>query len=78
MNESPLAPLLRGIVAIAVVVLLVMLLAGCVTPPPAPEPEPPRPAIPADLALTCHDGWFTIYSETAQQALRLPIRCKEA
>ena len=77
MNESPLAPLLRGICALAVIVLIVMLLAGCVTPPPAPEPVA-KAAIPADLALVCYDGWFTIYSEQAGQALRLPIRCKEA
>ena len=66
----------RLTIGLAVIVVLLMLLSGCATAqPPAPVA---KAEIPADLALVCHEGWFTIYSEQAGQALRLPIRCKEA
>lgn len=57
----------RWMIAVCLVVLLILMLAGCAAAPKA--------TIPGDLVLVCYEGQYAIYSQEAQEARILPIKC---
>ena len=77
-DDDPFRPMKLAIIAALVLVASILVLTACAQPPAAPEPVPPKAQFPADMALGCLGGWFVIGSESADQMVRLPIRCQEA
>lgn len=72
--EDPFAPMLRGIIGLIVVIVLVLYLVACTTPPEATA----KPAFPDDMRLVCYDGAYYLGSPSADEVVRLPIKCVEA
>jgi len=54
--------------------LLVILLAGCATPQ---TPPTPKPTLPPDLRLVCHNGEWAVVSELAEMGALFAAPCGE-
>jgi hypothetical protein len=66
------AILLRGFVLALVLLIVVWILGACATPAAATAP---KPAFPPDMRLVCHEGAYHVASVTADQVVRLPLKC---